>query len=98
MFVGILLRRSSVQFFAVLLLGGLAVAKAWSRERTPEPDNSAANSGKAATVTGVRMVRENGVAAVEVVANRPVVPTIHSLDSPPRLVIDLPNARTELKK
>lgn len=92
------MRRSRIQFVAVLLLGAMAVTRAWSRDRTPEAAHPTANPNEAASVTSVRMVRENGVPAVEVVSTQPMVPTIHSLDSPPRLVIDLPNAQTALKK
>ena len=41
----------------------------------------------------VRVVHERGVPAIEVVSTHPVVPTIQPLDSPPRIVIDLSNAR-----
>jgi len=44
-------------------------------------------------VTSVRVIHERGVPVVEVVCSHPVVPAIQSLDSPPRLVIDLANAR-----
>jgi hypothetical protein len=38
-------------------------------------------------------VTDLGAPAIEVVSTHQVVPTIHSLDSPPRIVIDLANAR-----
>ncbi len=44
-----------------------------------------------ATITSVRVIQENNVPAIEIVSSRPVVPAIQTLDSPPRLVIDLPN-------
>jgi AMIN domain len=42
------------------------------------------------------VVRDGGALAVEVLSTHQVVPTIQMLDSPPRLVIDLANARIGL--
>jgi hypothetical protein len=60
----------------------------------------ATNSSKAeyALVTRVRVIQDRGAPALEVLSTSPVVPTIQLLNDPPRLVIDLPNARMGLKE
>jgi len=48
-------------------------------------------------ITGVRVVIERGVPALEIISTRPAVPSIQFLNSPPRLVIDLLHAQMGLQ-
>jgi hypothetical protein len=88
------LPRSGIQFVVVLL--ALLVMKASPQDAVDQKASPA--KSESAVVTSVRVVHERGVPAVEVVSTHPVVPTIHVLDSPPRLVIDLSNAHMGLQR
>jgi hypothetical protein len=90
------LPRSGIQFVVVVLLAALVVTTGWSQNTGSQKTSS--SQSEPAVVTGVRVVHEQGVTAVEVVSTHPVVPTIQMLDSPPRLVMDLSNARMGLKR
>jgi AMIN domain len=92
------LLRFRVQFVVVILLAALLVTTGWSQKANPKavPKTSPSNS-EPALVTGVRVVHERGVTAIEILSTHPVVPTIKVLDSPPRLVMDLANAQMGLK-
>jgi hypothetical protein len=46
-----------------------------------------------ALVNSVQIVHEHGVPALEILATQPIVPVIRTLNTPARLVVDLPYAR-----
>lgn len=46
-----------------------------------------------ALVSSLRIVHNHGVPALEIMASRPIVPAIQSLNKPPRLVVDLPDTQ-----
>ncbi len=89
--------RPGLQFVQVVLLLALTPAQGLSQNQGSD-GRAAPVRPEPAVVTGVRVVHDRGVPTVEVVSTHSIVPTIQSLDSPPRLVIDLPNARSGLER
>jgi len=51
-----------------------------------------------ATVKSVQVIHDKNGSAIEILTSRPVPPALQTLPSPPRLVIDLPNANVALKQ
>ena len=92
--------RPRIQLVGAVLLAWLVVPGVVAQNAAPDATPQQASTAKpeAAVVTSVRVVHERGVPALEVVSTHPVVPTIQVLGSPPRLVIDLTNARTGLRR
>jgi hypothetical protein len=94
-FRGFFLPRSGIQFGCVMLVAALLATSAQSQTAGQQ---QAIPTREPAIVTSVRVVQDRGVPAVEIITSHPVLPTIQMLDSPPRLVIDLANARIGLTR
>jgi AMIN domain len=90
------LPRFGIRTVCTLLPALLIMASAFS-----QISNNSQNPGgnpEAAVVTSVRVVHDAGAEAIEILSSHPVVPAIRSVDSPPRIVIDLPNARWGMQR
>lgn len=75
---------------AIALAGAALVAGAAGQSAS-----SAKSSDNVTFLTSVRALPEGDGPAVEIVATRPLAPTIHKLENPPRLVVDVPGGRLE---
>jgi len=56
-----------------------------------------AQPGAYAAVKSFRIIQEKDGPAVEILSTKPMIPSIQALGDPPRLVIDLPNARLDTR-
>ncbi len=59
---------------------------------------ASADTSKFAAIKSLRVIQEEDGQAVEILSTKPLVPSIHAIAGPDRLVIDLPNARLETQE
>jgi hypothetical protein len=91
------LRLPAVQLVGTVLCAIFVAATAVSQsaESGASPTASQAENP---VITGVRIVQDHGSPAVEIATTRRVVPTIDSRDAPPRVIIDIPHARSTMPR
>ncbi len=102
-------KRSRLVFPArpVLVLGIMSIvvphlySQTSAKPAVKAPQASVASSpanepvAKVAAIKSFRIIQEQNGPAVEILSTQPLVPAIQQINDPPRLVIDLPNARLE---
>ena len=95
-------RRLRTNLCAVLAVGLLVLGAPWLHSQTPvKPGarpgskSAAVPANKIAAIQSFRIVQEKDGPAVEILSSKPLVPSIQAISDPPRLVIDLPNARLD---
>jgi hypothetical protein len=86
-------------FTAWLVLGLFLLLPHWVRAQT---DSAAVRVSSSAptpysSIKSFRIVQEKDGPAVEILSTKPLIPAIQALSDPPRLVIDLPNARLDAR-
>jgi hypothetical protein len=90
---------------AVLAVGLLVLGAPWLHSQTPvKPGarpgskSAAVPANKIAAIQSFRIVQEKDGPAVEILSSKPLAPSIQAISDPPRLVIDLPNARLDTQQ
>ncbi len=88
---------ATVKLFARFGFLGLLmwlVSASWILSQTAPAPPSASYS----SIKSFRIVQEKDGPAVEILSTKPLIPAIRALSDPPRLVIDLPNARLDARQ
>ena len=80
----------------LLLLGCLALSAILVRSQTVA--SPTVQSSTYSSIKSFRIVQEKDGPAVEILSTKPLIPAIQSLSNPSRLVIDLPNARLDIRQ
>jgi hypothetical protein len=88
----VLFPRNLPPFF--FLFGVIVAIVPWIHAQT----SSRSRTSPYAAVKSIRIVQEKDGPAVEILSTKPLVPSIQSLDNPPRLVIDLPQAVLDVRQ
>jgi hypothetical protein len=89
---------------AVLALGVLVLvaprllSQTTVKVKSGSKPSAASAAIKIAAIKSFRIVQEKDGPAVEILSTKPLVPSIQAIPDPPRLVIDLPNARLETQQ
>jgi hypothetical protein len=98
-------RRLRTNLCAVLAVGLLVLGVPWLHSQTPVKPGARLGSKSAAVpantiaaIKSFRIVQEKDGPAVEILSSKPLVPSIQAISDPPRLVIDLPNARLDTQQ
>jgi len=81
---------------SLLALGLLALGAPWARSQTVA--TRAPQSSPYSSIKSFKIVQEKDGPAVEILSTKPLIPSIQAIDDPPRLVIDLPNARLDARE
>ena len=85
-----------------MLVAGASSQTTVKLEVRPDAKSAASSAAsaakKSAAIKSFRIVQEKDGQAVEILSTKPLVPSIQSISDPPRLVIDLPNARLETQQ
>ncbi|MBI3646275.1 MAG: AMIN domain-containing protein [Acidobacteriales bacterium] len=68
------------------------------RVRSQTSTKPGPQSSPYSAVKSFRIVQEKDGPAVEILSTKPLIPSIQAIGDPPRLVIDLPNARLDTKQ
>ncbi len=79
-----------------MVLAAFVLSAPWGWSQTaakPVPQSSPYSS-----IKSFRIVQEKDGPAVEILSTKPLIPSIQAIGDPPRLVIDLPNARLDTRQ